>query len=318
MSAQRVWDPTGETRTQDDLIDHFIVVGIDGSDAATGAATWAAGEAQRRGVGLCLVHAYAISIPGGRASMVGPEILAGARDRGAQMLRRATDTVKAAYPGLSVTTLLESDSPVAALQAASRTAVLTVVGSYGEHQLTEALLGSVAARLTEHAFGPVVVIRADESVTHRSEVGPVLVGLDGSLDSEDALAFAFEEAALRRVPLIAIRAWDLGALEGFMGVYPLLADPAAIEAEEERLLAEQLAVWGPKYPEVSVQPHAVQGRPASVLLDRCAQPDRSDLRPSLVVVGSRGRGGFAGMLMGSTSKSMIAHATCGVAVVRPA
>ncbi len=296
----------------------FIVVGVDGSDAATGAALWAAAEAQRRGVALRLVHAYSVPADGIALSDIAPEIDLQVRESAGAILVGAQESVNKAFPGLVVSTVLHQDSPVTVLNGESASAVLTVVGSHGRHQLTEALLGSVAARVAEQAHGPIVVIRAEDAGAERRDHGPVIVGLDGSEMSDDALAFAFEEAALRRVPLVAIRAWDNGALDGFLGVYPLLVDPAAVDEQESGALAEQLTPWQQKYPEVAVRPMVVQGRPTAVLLRACSDPDRSGHVASLVVVGSHGRGGFTGMLMGSVSRAVIAHAPCGVAVVRSA
>jgi nucleotide-binding universal stress UspA family protein len=295
----------------------FIVVGVDGSNAAIGAATWAAAEAQRRGVKLCVLHAYSYPTLGFGRVVASPELDRTVRERAETILETAVQAVTSSYPGVTIRAQLELDSPVALLRNASRTAVLTVVGSHGEHQLTEALIGSVAAKVSEHAFGPVVVIRADHGPA-RPDDGPVVVGLDGSENSEDALALAFEEAALRRVPLLAVRAWDSGALQGFLGVSPLVVDEALVDEQEARLLADQLAVWQPKYPEVVARPEVAQGSAVKVLLRRCTEADRSGRLPSLVVVGSRGRGGFTGLLLGSTSRALIAHAPCGVAVVRPA
>ncbi len=296
----------------------FVAVGIDGSDAAVGAALWAAAEAQRRGVAMCMVHAYAVALIGraGPVASAGQHLAAVAKAK--KLLAAAQAAVTTAYPGLTVRTVIKEQSPIEALRAASQTAVLTVVGSHGQHQLTEALLGSVAARLAGHAHGPVVVIRAGQDGAPSGGDGPVLVGVDGSADSDQGLAFAFEEAALRRVPLIVVRTWDAGALDGFLGVYPLVVDPAVIDEQERGLLVEQLAGWARKYPEVVIRPLVLRGRPAQVLLRCCADPDRNGRRPALVVVGSRGRSGLAEVLMGSTSRAMIAAASCGVAVVRPA
>lgn len=296
--------------------EHFVVVGVDGSAAATGAATWAAAEAQRRGVALHIVHAFAppaIGFDGHTGAVAAQE---DARAQAATTLALARNAVLASFPGLAVSTRQQEDSPVAVLRAASRSAVLTVVGSRGKHQLTEALLGSVAARVSEDAYGPVVVIRADADQVRVVDGGPVVVGLDGSPDSEHALKFAFDEAAMRRVPLIALRAWDTGALDGFLGVYPLLIDPQSVDEQERQALALQLEPWQAKYPEVTVRPLVRRGTPSAALLRFGDGADRSGQLPSLIVVGSRGRGALAGTVMGSTSRALIAHAVCGVAVVR--
>lgn len=293
-----------------------VVAGVDGSESSLAATLWAAAaaEAQRRGAALCLVHAYSVPPLIAGPGFVALEMATGPAVRVAQrLLDEVAEVVRRAYPGSTVTTQATDGSPVAALKAASRAAVLTVVGSHGQHQLTETLLGSVATRVTGHAHSPVVVLRTDPAGRPGGE-GPVVVGLDGSPESDDALAFALQEAAVRRTALIAIRSWDDTALDGFRG-YPVLIDREDIDVEERKLLDTQLERWTSKFPEVPVHPHVVRGRPALALLDFCEAPSYLG-RPYLLVVGSRGRGSVAGMVLDSTSHALIARAPFGVAVVR--
>lgn len=290
-----------------------IVVGVDGSADSAAATLWAAAEAQRRGTALCLVHAYSVPSIDAGPDVALPDLGPAAARAAEALLEDARATIIKAYPGLAVTTTVSKGSPVTALQSASTRAVLTVVGSHGRHQLTETLLGSVAARVSGHAHSPVVVIRTDPTgrLTDGGE-GPVVVGLDGSKESDDALAFALQAAASRRTSLVALRAWDDTALGGF----PALIEKRQVDASQAQLLADQLRAWTDKYPEVPVHQQVLRGRPASALLGFCEQ-DGSMGRPCLLVVGSKGRGGFAGMVLGSTSHALIARATFGVAVVRP-
>ena len=133
----------------------------------------------------------------------------------------------------------------------------------------------------------------------------MLVGVDGSPASELATEIAFDEASRRRVELIALHAWDDAGLFGFPGVdWPLL------ETSEEEMLAERLARWQERYPDVTVRRQIARGRPARHLVEG------SDTA-QLVVVGSHGRGGFAGMLLGSTSQALVYNAPCPLAIVRP-
>ena len=137
--------------------------------------------------------------------------------------------------------------------------------------------------------------------------GPVVVGVDGSPTSEAAVGFAYEAAATRGVPLVAVHTWwDLMVDPTFA---PLL-DWDALEADEREVLAERLAGWGEKYPDVHVQRLVMHDRPARALLAQAAGAQ-------LVVVGTRGRGGVAGLLLGSVSHALLHHAPCPVAVVRP-
>jgi nucleotide-binding universal stress UspA family protein len=180
-----------------------------------------------------------------------------------------------------------------------------VVGSRGTGRVSGVLLGSVAMAITSHGTAPVAVIPAEGPGGEAD--GPVVVGVDGSPISEAAIAFAFDEAAVRGVRLLAVHTWN--------DVRPTLADPTMIdfgrlEDGERAALSELLAGWRDKYPDVDVRPIVLRGRPTPILLRYATQAQ-------LVVVGSRGRGGFAGMMLGSTSHSLITHAIAPVVVVRP-
>lgn len=294
---------------------NLVVAGVDGSESSMAATLWAAAEAQRRGAALCLVHAYSVPLASPGHGVPPPDLGQAAKASAASVLDKAMTAVKKIHPGLALTTRASDESPVAALRAASEHAALTVVGSHGRHQLTQTLLGSVAARVSGHAHSPVVVIRTDPAARPGGE-GPVVVGLDGSSESDDALAFALEAAASRRTSLVAVRTWDDTHLDGLPGSYPELLDHDEVDVEQRHLLADQLTSWTEKYPEVPVHQIVRRGPPASALLSFCEDAGTMG-RPSLLVVGSRGRGSIAGMVLGSTSHALIARATCGVAVVRP-
>ena len=296
-------------------IQNVVVVGLDGSASSTAASRWAAAEAQRRGAALALVHAYSVPPVFLGPGVPVPAIGSASEEAAYSIVDEAATALRKAHPGLDITTQVSEASPLDALQAASRHAAMTVVGSHGKHQLTETLLGSVAARLSGHAHSPVVVIRTDPAGRPDGGEGPVVVGLDGSAESDDALAFALQSAAARRTSLIAIRTWNDTGLDDFAGSDPMSSDGGRTDAQEGDLLAAQLSRWADKYPEVPIHREVLRGSPASTLLDYC-QRSESSPRPSLLVVGSRGRGGFAGMVLGSTSSALIARATLGVAVVR--
>jgi nucleotide-binding universal stress UspA family protein len=136
-----------------------------------------------------------------------------------------------------------------------------------------------------------------------------VVGIDGSPVGEDAIAVAFEEASLRGVPLVAVHAWSDVTYDVY-GVERLVNEWPAIEDGEERALAERLAGWQEKYPDVEIRRVLRRDRPRHALLEAAE-------KAQLVVVGSRGRGGFTGMLLGSTSQALVQHAGCPVLVVRP-
>jgi nucleotide-binding universal stress UspA family protein len=188
------------------------------------------------------------------------------------------------------------------LVAESRQAQLVVVGDRGLGGFTGLLLGSVAVGLAAHAASPVAVVRGAAP----SPDGQVVVGVDGSPTSEAALAAAYEAAAARRVRLVAVHTWWDFLIDTTLA--PLL-DWEAIEGDEHVLLAERLAGWAEKYPDVEVRRVVARDKPAHSLLQQATGAQ-------LVVVGSRGRGGFAGLLLGSVSHSLLHHAPCPVLVVR--
>jgi nucleotide-binding universal stress UspA family protein len=137
----------------------------------------------------------------------------------------------------------------------------------------------------------------------------VVVGVDGTPVGEAAIAFAFAEASARGADLVAVHAWTDLLLETAFAAGAAALDFTPLEQEAEALLGERLAGWQEKYPEVRVTRQVSRERASRALL-RCAED------AALVVVGSRGRGGFRGLLLGSTSQHLLHHAPCPVAVVR--
>jgi nucleotide-binding universal stress UspA family protein len=142
-----------------------------------------------------------------------------------------------------------------------------------------------------------------------AEEGPVVVGVDGSPASESAIGFAFEAASTRNAPLTAVLSWTDVLVESAFQATRFSMDWSEVEDEQQRLLAERMAGWQEKYPDVVVERVVVRDRPVRALV-RAAQHAR------LLVVGSHGRGGFTGMLLGSTSQALVHHSPCPVAVVR--
>lgn len=291
-----------------------IVVGIDGSSSANRAAVWAAHEAVARNVPLNLVYAYEWAADEGpgrvalRANTRYRDVfLLYARDRMAE----ATARVRAAVPEVEMTDEIVVGRPVQLLTKLSAGASLLVLGSRGLGGVTGLLLGSVAVGLVSHAECPVVVVRGDESHPEAdAEVAagaPVVVGIDGSPMSEAALAYAYEAASAYGSPLVAVHAWQLSAEDSRLVPY---IDLDVVRDEEERLLAEQTAGWTEKYPDVTLRREVVKGRPGHALLEHSEGA-------RLLVVGARGRGGAAGLLLGSTSQALIHRAACPVVVVRP-
>ncbi|GAA2691339.1 universal stress protein [Nonomuraea recticatena] len=280
-----------------------IVVGVDGSPQSLSAVDWAAREAAARQCRLRIVHAFLWPIMG---VPLGPPVMgpadAGLQQAAEKLLRTAVDRARQAAPTLDVSTDLPVCAPSAALIDASREAVLVVVGHRGLGGFTGLLVGSVGVQTAAHAACPVVVVRDSPSGDHDEAdpaTGQVVVGVDDSDLSDLAVDFAFAHAARHGLGVVAVHAyqWRIGSYYEHLYQSP------------NRLLAEAVARHREQYPEVPVQQKAVRGESAAVLVAESAGA-------ALTVVGSRGRGGFTGLLLGSTSQRVLHHATGTVAIVR--
>ena len=283
-----------------------VVVAIDGSAYARRAAQWAATEAEHRNAELRLIYAYSLPIAGYAGYSMAPDDLGSImRAEGKAMLKEVVAGIQVDHPNLAIAPRLFQGDAVVALRNESEHARLTVVGSRGNGRLTGALLGSVALAISSHGTAPVAVVPAEGPGGRPG--GPVVVGIDGSATSEDAIAFAFNEAAMRGAPLLAVHTWN-DARQAPVDAATVRS--LGVEDRERSALFEQLAGWRDKYPEVEVEVVVSRGRATQTLLSYAH-------RAQLLVVGTRGRGGFAGLLLGSTSHSLITHALCPVIVVRP-
>ncbi|MGI5239703.1 universal stress protein [Dactylosporangium sp. CA-139066] len=273
-----------------------IVVGYDGSDEARWAVDWAAAEAERTGAQLQIVDAYQITWPGAYYAVAAEQFEA-ARESAEQCVAEIVDRVRERGTGVDVFgTAVEGMGAATLLEIAEAGARLVVVGSRGAGGLANLLMGSVSQQVATHSPVPVAVVRGRSAATD----GPVVVGVDGSPSSDAALAMAFEAARTRGTELVAIRAH---------ATPPQPAVPLAdLEAHERAALTASLAGWVLKYPDVKVEALVAAGRAAKVLVgvSHTAQ---------LVVVGSRGHGGFAGLLLGSVGQQLMHHAECPVLIV---
>ncbi len=306
-------DTTSQTDPTDihHLVSAQVIVGVDGSKGSDAAVRWAAGYAVHRGRALRLVHGLGlvgVNTVAGAYAVTEEDVIDAARAEGGNVITHAERLAWLAAPEVRLSSSMTSDSPAGLLVEQSAEAFAVVLGATGSAG-TLAHLGSTLLAVTAHAHGTVIVVPAEHTGADRADA-PVVVGVDGSPVSERAIAAAFTEAAERRVPLVAVHAcadWDIGH---FAGTDPFLDDAASAEAEKA-LLAERLAGWQEKYPDVSVVRKIYMSAPAEHLREwsQTAQ---------LVVVGSRGRGGLSGLLLGSTSNSLVQHAQCPVMVVHPA
>lgn len=282
-----------------------IVVGVDGSEQALRVVTWGAKQAVRRNAPLILVHAFAF--PDGPGSVPRPDWRAAQERESIKLLREAMAVAEQERPRPDVTIESVMDSSIPLLLARSHTARMVVVGSRGRGTFADLAVGSTAIALAGHGHCPVAVIRGSEDTGRAGK--PVVVGVDGSPLAEPAIELAFQEASTRGVSLVAVHAWHDFDLAETFGIE---MEPAEYEGRRqgaERVLAESLAGWQEKYPEVAVERSLAVDRPRDRLLSwsKTAQ---------LLVVGSRGRGGFRGLLLGSTTHALIHHADCPVLIAR--
>jgi nucleotide-binding universal stress UspA family protein len=281
----------------------IIVVGYDGSPASETAAHWAATEAGRRHAKVRLVHVLSIPLSGPMGVSVQTESLRRAAER---LLDQTCQRIRADHPDLEIEVVVELGGAAPALLEEATEAALMVLGSRGLGEFRDLAVGSVSAHVATHAPCPVVVI--PPRWTPASADGIVL-GVDGSSTSSPAIDFAFAQAQARNTTLTAVLAWHDPVRTGPGDMLPLVYDLDALEQEAAAVLAESIAGHSETYPDVLVKQELVRGHADDVLID-------AGRTAELLVVGSRGRGAFRGLLLGSTSRSLVHYAPCPVAVVR--
>ncbi len=289
------------------LMSKPIAAGVDGSDQALAAAYYAADLARRNDAPLRLIYVleslyYGMSpmfaAAGSGYGVAEEELRSAAR----QTLDDITDRIRAAHPDIELEPRLREGGAAAVLVAETQEAGVTVLGSRGLGGFAELMLGSVSSQVTAHAHGPVVVYRPPHT-----EHGPVLVGYDGSDSAAAALDFAVREALSLDVPLVVANVywpepWGFGDAP--------VPDPNVTAAHEAQALVEAaVSAYQQKNPKLRVETRTIHS----------INPEHSLIEESkhagLTVVGSRGRGGFTGLLLGSVSQALVHHAAGPVAVV---
>jgi nucleotide-binding universal stress UspA family protein len=282
-----------------------VVVGVDGSASSESAIRWAANEARRTRQPLHVVHALENEVVLSDTQPLGTKEAPAISD---PIVTAAMDVARMTAPDVQATPHSVTGFAPTTLIAASKVAGTVVVGSHGHHAIPTALLGSVSQQVAIHSSCPVVVVRENGT---RGDLGPghVVVGVDGSDASAPALEYAFAYAASTASSLTAVHTWWWEPLEGVSLGEPWIGDWTQIASQEATVVSEMLAGWTERYPDVPVRRHVVRGDPVVELLD---QSDGA----SLLVVGSRGRGGFLGLVLGSVSRRVLKRATCPVVVVR--
>ena len=283
-----------------------VVVGYDGSPAAEAAAFWAAAEAVRLSTKLRLVYVLVLPVvnsPIGIAVALGTDQL---RNAAHQLLDKVARRLRATHPALAIDVVTEFGGTASVLLQEATEARLVVLGSRGLGEFRDLTAGSVSAHVATHATCPVVVIPPHWSP---DDAEGVVVGVDGSELSVDAVDFAFEQAQARGTTLTTVMAWHDPVSTGPGDMLPLVYDPEELRQESAALLAEAIAGHAEKYPDVVVQQEIIRGHPSDVLIDAGRSAE-------LLVVGTRGRGAFRGLLLGSTSRALVHYAPCPIAVVR--
>ncbi|MGW6621946.1 universal stress protein [Nocardia sp. NPDC055002] len=291
-----------------ELATSAVVVGTDGSETADVAVRWAAQTAADRGRRLLIVHGLDLAHTAAvnPYAIVTPSVIDEIRTRGAEVLEAAQRVARDIAPGLVIGTELAASHPAQTLITLSRHAYLVALGATPDVG-TLAHLGSTLLAVTAHGSGRIVVVNDTGDGVLPRVTGPIVVGVDGSPTSEQAIAAAFTDASERTAPLVAIHVWKNTSHGEFAGELSV----EDLQTSERALLAERLAGWNEKYPDVSVT-HRVY-----TCGTRRHLQDWSD-SAQMVVVGSHGWGGLRGLVLGSTSNWLVQHAHCPVMVAHPA
>lgn len=292
--------------------ENIIVVAVDGSEASQVAVRWAANTAMKRKVSLRLAASY--SMPQflyAEGVVPSQELFDELQAETLEKVDQARTIAQEVAPNITIGHVITEGSPIDMLLEMSENVTMIVMGSRGLGGLSGMVMGSVSAAVVSHAHCPVVVVRGDNPVTEENKYGPVVVGVDGSGVSQKAIEYAFTEAAARGSELIAVHTWmDMHVQASLAGLSAAQQQWQMVEEEQQALLKERLAGYCEDYPDVKVHSIVTKDRPVRALVD-------ASEGAQLLVVGSHGRGGFKGMLLGSTSRALLQSAPCPMMVVRP-
>ena len=281
-----------------------VVVAVDASDQADEAIEWAVAHAAIRGVALRIVTVFHWErLPGAIPAYGGypdPERL-GSNKLADQLVADSVDKARHLRPDVEVSgEAIDGDLVSTLVKESQRTAMLVLgsrrLGATGSH-----LMGSVGTAVAARALGPVVVVRGPGGVL--GEDPAVVVGVRADKGSEDVLAFALDYASRNHLPLRAVLCWHRDPL----AVMDWRMEPSA-PAKADAWLAEALAGWQEKYPDVVLRSAVKRAHPVAGLIEESLSQD-------LLVIGRRGRHPVAGQLLGSVSQGVLHHAACPVAVV---
>ncbi len=280
-----------------------ILVGFDGSDRSLIALDWALDEAVLRGLPVHVITSRGLPLAAA-PGLIEPSLFP--EDEAEKIVEEARAHAAERSPGVRVTTSTDVGSPAAVLLRYSKQASAIVVGRGPHSAIGEAILGSTSAQVTAHASCPVIIV---DDAAHTGAVGAVVVGVDGSPANEPALAYAFEQASLRKAGLVAVHAWWVDVPMRVPATWVTEDTMSRIGQDREAMLATTLAGWSQKYPDVPVRSVVARARAVDTLVETAGAGD-------LIVVGSRGHGGFVGLLLGSVSQGLLHREhPCPLAVV---
>jgi nucleotide-binding universal stress UspA family protein len=290
-----------------------VVVGYDASASARTAVGWAAAEAARRALPLTVVYAADYTgLVGGPISM-SPALPGVSVDEAKRIAEGGADLARGRQSGVEVQATTFAGSPSTVLIEESKAAAIVVLGTRGHGDVAGVLLGSVASRVAAHARCPVVVVRGEDVVVAGAD-RPVVVGVDGSPSAGAALEAAIGRATETGAPLRIVCAWRPTAPGDWEREYWLAVGPGTDPDETardaaERVAADAAAAVRRLAPDLTVETSVQGGDAAAVILDAAGDA-------GLVVVGARGRGSLASLLLGSVSHGVVHRARCPVMIVR--
>jgi len=222
------------------------------------------------------------------------------------VLDEAEQAIRPAHRDLRIERVTDIGPPAKVLVDYSKSVRMLVLGRTGTSEMRSMFVGSDVVRVTNHAHCPVVVWRGARPIEH--DTRPVVVGVDGSERSVAAVGHAYEFASILGVGLVAVHAWSEQSSLGY-GESRRFVDWKGHQAHESAVLAEILAGWGDKFPDVEVTRHVERGSARGVLL-------RHSEEAQLVAVGSHGRTPVVAAMLGSTTQNLLHHAVCPILICR--
>lgn len=278
-----------------------VLIGLDESVCSQEALAWAAADATARQVPLTI--ASVVELPVLADVRLPAHLLDAAQQAARQRVDAAVFRARDMVPGAIVEGRVLTGNPVAELLLVAGGANQVVVGSHGASGFGALLVGSVGSQVAEHASCPAVVVRGS------AHAGPVVVGVDTSERGQAALEYGFAYADRHGRPLVALHVLTPGSFAYPVTPYPIPEDVAMIRTEAARTIEQSVRTCTEKYPDVPIRTDIVEGRTAQELVE-------ASRTAALLVVGTRGHGGLAGMLLGSVSHAVLRHAHCPVVIAR--